>query len=275
LYEKLSVDIGHDTCIGFQEIKLDARTPRGVSYEWNNGSTDSILQVEHGGTYYVTVTTADGCLGRDTVHILQAPVVKIADTACQSYTFHGHTYTKTGVDTVVLPATGGRLCDSIFILDLVMHTIIHPVINVNHFDLSTTMPYVSYQWLLGGAVIPGATADVYTVTQNGDYQVVVTNDKGCRDTSDIYKVTNYTGIDDVQGIARQIRIYPNPAKGMVHIDAPVPVQATIAGIDGRILIKQAIGGTMLMTQDLAAGMYLIQVRDAEGRLLKVAPLVCE
>jgi len=41
----------------------------------------------------------------------------------------------------------------------------------------------SYQWLLNGSAIAGATAKQYSATAAGSYQVAVTNAEGCKDTT--------------------------------------------------------------------------------------------
>jgi len=189
------------------------------------------------------------------------------------YLFNGRRLTQSGIYRDTLFNEGG--CYSIITLDLNLRgKLAPPVINVKKFELGTVLRYYTYQWMLNGSVIPGATDSVYTVQQNGTYQVIVTNKNGCRDTSDIYEVTNYTGIEGARNRAHQINIYPNPAKDMVYIDAPVPVQATITTMDGRLL-KQATNETGISVKGFATGMYLIQIRDEEGRLIKVEKLVCD
>ena len=49
----------------------------------------------------------------------------------------------------------------------------------------------SYQWLFNGAVISGATSQMYNATQAGSYSVIVTNSLGCRDTSRLLLVSLY------------------------------------------------------------------------------------
>ncbi len=100
-------------------------------------------------------------------------------TAC-SFTFNGHTYTTSGVYTEKIPNIYG--CDSTVIIDLEVDAPT-PVITVNGFVLGTLVPYASYQWLLNGVAIPGATMATFTVTQNGDYSVAVVNTSGCNGTS--------------------------------------------------------------------------------------------
>lgn len=144
---------------------------------------------------------------------------------------------------------------------------LNPVINVNQFDLSTTMPYYTYQWLLNGNIIAGATNGVYSVTQNGDYQVIVTDTFGCADTSDIYEVTNYTGIEE-WSLAYKIKVYPNPSSDLIFVNAPVVVNLVLTSIDGRV-IKQVENSARISIADLAEGVYFLKIEDRKGRLLKV------
>jgi hypothetical protein len=189
-------------------------------YNWNNLSTDSLLPVVQGGTYWVVYN--NGCHYRtDTFHI-----------------------------------TGSEL---------------NPVINVNQFDLSTTMTYYTYQWLLNGTVIPGATGSVYSVTQNGAYQVIVSDTMGCTDTSDVYEVTNYTGIEE-WGLANQIKVYPNPVSDVVYVNAPVPVRLVLTAVDGRT-VKEVENGSGISVKDLDEGVYFLKIEDTKGRLLKVTKCI--
>lgn len=143
---------------------------------------------------------------------------------------------------------------------------LHPQINVNVFDLGTTLPFNSYQWMLNGVVIPNANGAIYTVSQNGDYQVIVSRD-GCMDTSDVYKVTN-VGINDVHPLADQIHVYPNPATDKIHISTPAHVDVMLTDMQGRV-IKQVNNATSVSVNDIAVGLYLLRITDKEGTLIKV------
>lgn len=113
-----------------------------------------------------------------------------------------------------------------------------PVIIINERILGTVATYATYQWMFNGSTIAGATNSTFTVSENGDYQVIVTNEQGCTDTSEVYEVTNATGIGDRNDFADQIRVYPNPVKERVYIQAPMAVPVSLFTIDGR-LIKMA------------------------------------
>lgn len=80
-----------------------------------------------------------------------------------------------------------------------------PTITVNEFVLGVVGSYVTYQWIKDSTDIPGATNATYTVTENADYQVRVTNDNGCESTSAVYEVNNVS-INDADGIAQYISV---------------------------------------------------------------------
>lgn len=63
------VSLGNDTttCFG-QSVLLDASNP-GATYWWSDSSTLQTLQVTNSGTYYVTVTDVNGCIGEDSAQV--------------------------------------------------------------------------------------------------------------------------------------------------------------------------------------------------------------
>ncbi len=64
----LSVNLGRDTVICFnQSILLDAGTP-GLTYAWNTGQTGQTITVTNAGTYTVRISK-DGCSDRDTIKV--------------------------------------------------------------------------------------------------------------------------------------------------------------------------------------------------------------
>jgi len=184
----------------------------------------------------------------------------------ESYVLNDSVYTATGNYTQVFPNAGG--CDSMVTLDLTILPLDQPVINVDSFTLGVTGTYAIYQWIKDSVLIPGATNRTYTVTENGNYWVVVTNGKGCSNTSDVYPITNYTGITDVQLLSKYIKVYPNPADDIVHIQSPVSVYVTLTDIAGRI-IKEINDAHNLSIKDLDAGMYMLRITDENGTLIKV------
>ncbi len=139
-------------------------------------------------------------------------------------------------------------------------------VTISGFTLGTTVEYASYQWLLNGEVLPGATQREHTVTKNGSYSVITITEDGCMDTSDLYEVQNVS-VGNLYS-EENIRIFPNPGSGSVlYISALVPVSVSLYGVDGRLLKYQA-EGRMLNIEDITPGVYLIRISDWEGRILK-------
>ncbi len=195
----------------------------------------------------------------------------ITNSVCQSYSFNGETYTESG--TYILPNPEGCDSSSKIVLQLDITTL-DPIITVKGFVLSTTLTYKTYQWLLNGRAIPGANKATYTVTENGDYRVVVTEGESltCTDTSDIYKVTNAdeTGIGMLHKDA--LTIYPNPAHDVLYISSPAAAQVTIYTLEGKA-IKTYRHTSMIPLSGLSAGAYLIKIYDDNKNILKTEKLV--
>lgn len=201
--------------------------------------------------------------------------VVITDSAdCSGYTLNGISYIESGIYLQHLANMQG--CDSTITLNLtiipVLDMDIHITINVN--KLGTAEHFATYQWLLNGQAIPGATDSTYTVTSNGDYQVVVTNEHGCADTSDIYKVTNATGLRDASILANQIEIYPNPSRDIVYIQSPDVINAVITGVEGRELLRIK-NARSFSVKSLSAGIYLLNISDKNGVFIKTAKIIKE
>lgn len=152
-------------------------------------------------------------------------------------------------------------------------------ISIEDFELRTTLPYHSYQWLLNGTLIADATNRIYAITQNGAYQVVVTTEDGCIDTSEVYTIENYTRIDDLSNPGKNIRVYPNPAADVIRLHSPVKTNVYITTLAGRVLRQihdiQEYDMREIYVGDLRPGMYLINITNKDGKRLKVEKLYKE
>ncbi len=144
-----------------------------------------------------------------------------------------------------------------------------PQITRNGADLSTTKSYATYQWYKGVLPISGATSATYTITNDGSYNVRVTDTNGCTSGSASYPV-NFLSIGTAS--ASDISIYPNPATDVITVSAPVPVSVTIRSIDGKLIMQQDNASTIDI-HELSGGMYLLSVSDKEGHVLKLEKLI--
>lgn len=251
------------------------------------------------GTDTITYTVNNGCSATATKVITVKPLPSLTVTAngpttfCanDSVTFTAHsgsvTYqwsdangTITGaVDSVytvhnsgayTVNVTGTNGCGNTSAAQSVtVNPLPVPVITANGVDM-TTGTFTTYQWNLNGNAISGATNSTYSATQNGNYTVTVTDGNGCSGTSAAYNMTK-VGIDE-HGGKGTIRIYPNPTKDVVYIDAPVPVNITVYSLDGR-KIAYAEKAKSINLGKFAAGAYTLVITDENASFKLVQRIV--
>jgi len=94
----------------------------GSTYQWNNNVVDGQAFTPNQSTNYVlNGTDSLGCQGTDTivVTVLENAVSTLTQTALDSYTLNGQTYTQSGTYTQTVPAANG--CDSTITLNLTLN----------------------------------------------------------------------------------------------------------------------------------------------------------
>ena len=175
----------------------------------------------------------------------------------------GYTATTPGAYNVVISA--GACTDTLTGVNVIAPPA--PVIAHGTGTLIYTGSFTTYQWLLNGHVLTGATSSVYNAITSGTYTVIVSDGNGCTDTSAALVVTNGSSAVQVVTSAADIKLYPNPATALIAIDAPVKVNVIIYSMDGKLLIRQD-DATRVDISQLANAMYLIMVYDEQGVLLK-------
>jgi hypothetical protein len=113
-----TVDAGADQTI----CRGDLVTLQGAgvgSLAWDNGVIDGVpFEPAQSGAYVLTGADSLDCIGTDTVQVtvLENASSTINQTAIDSYTLNGQTYTQSGTYTQVVPAANG--CDSVITLNL-------------------------------------------------------------------------------------------------------------------------------------------------------------
>lgn len=153
---------------------------------------------------------------------------------------------------------------------IVEEIILDPHITINVNILSTSRSYNTYQWLLNGVPVPGATEKDYLLKENGNYRVIVSGDHGCMDTSEVYSVSSLN-ISNAAG-QNAIKIHPNPANEGIHIISNHKMDASLTTIDGRIL-RKTTDASYIAIEDLPAGIYLLQLRNKDGSLAQVEKII--
>jgi len=93
----------------------------GTNYQWNNNVVDGqAFTPNQSANYVLNGTDSLGCQGTDTVvvTVLENAVSTLTQTALDSYTLNGQTYTQSGTYTQTVPAANG--CDSTITLNLTL-----------------------------------------------------------------------------------------------------------------------------------------------------------
>ena len=226
------------------------------------------------GTYLDTIQNAAGC---DSVITIDLTVnttyaVEISDAICDgsSYSFNGKEITETGQYTDTLTTVSG--CDSIIVLNLMVHTI-DTSITVSGGDVLTANESdAQYQWLQSDNIIDGATSQSYTVTETGSYAVVITKNN-CVDTSGYYNIQIVTGVSDIS-FGSGIAVYPNPTKGAVTVNLGAEYQVIyvrLYTISGKLVsINEYKSRREINYQiDGEKGVYFLHISSDKGEQARI------
>ena len=205
------VDLGNDQsiCAG-TTITLNAGNP-GLTHEWNDGTTQSTLTISDVGVYFVEVTDAIGCIGRDTMELLSiypTPTVALGSdvTICNGSTLNldagsgwsnylwndgssNQTLGATSIGQYWVEVTDGNGCigrDTVAITGFSNSLAVdigndQSICSGTGITLNALNPGSTYMWN------DGSSGQTNWVNAVGIYHVLVTDLSGCqgRDTMEI------------------------------------------------------------------------------------------
>ena len=169
---------GYDVVCDGGTTTLTATSDVSGTYTWSNGTTGSQITVG-AGTYTVTVTSATGNSLSSypfVVYGAQSATVSVLQSACESYTWNGSTYTQSGDYTKHLTTLMG--CDSTVTL--------HLTLNQGTHNAYTEASNGSYTW------------HGQTYTESGVYTYAYTNDDGCPSVDTLHLTVNHIPAGDAQ-----------------------------------------------------------------------------
>ncbi len=154
-----------------------------------------------------------------------------------------------------------------------------PVITIDSVDIYCG-GYYSYQWFLNGDSIPGATERHYCPILSGNYTVAVTGLFGCVETSTIVEINlslgnNFaclSGMEENNNL--QVTIFPNPATTEITIQGYTPASMKLCNTLGQT-VAEASNTNKLWLGNLPQGLYLLQLFDEKGALVKTEKVVRE
>jgi len=141
-----------------------------------------------------------------------------------------------------------------------------PVISQNGNVLSSSNVSATQKWFVDGALIIGATGPSYTAFVSGSYTVVDSNSCGKTTSAPFNYVVN--GIEEAGN--NPLRIYPNPATGLVQVLHPLngSVAVEVLDMQGKVLVRNQTydAQTALNLDGLPAGVYHLKVSNSTAVL---------
>ncbi|MCW3123742.1 MAG: surface protein [Flavipsychrobacter sp.] len=297
---------------GFVDLTATSDVLPIASFLWYQngisiGVTGATLKVSTSGRYKALVTDpATGCsvfTPEDTTTLITAPVIVPLSSA--SFCWGGSAALRANIVAGItptyqwyvggVPITGGtnsiynataggsytvKITSACSITSLAVSVKENPLPNpLLKFDgehiYTTYSGYVSYQWYKDLVAIPGATHYNVVPSTNGKYKVSVIDTNGCQSMSTEYILTGWTPhFNGVQTPLAQgeIRVFPNPAQDMLHIESADVLKAIITSIDGRVMIQQP-NAKDIDIKSLIDGIYTITLYDVNGQMVKADKFV--
>ncbi len=205
-----NVNLGADiNACADETIILNAGNP-GATYLWSTGATTQTINANISGTYSVTVTNGFGCIDVDLINVVihALPTVNIGNIInyCAGETITldagniGSTYLwNTGATTQTISTsiagtysvvvTNAFGCDASDNATLIENAA--PIVNLGTDIIACADEIITLNAANVGATYlwnTGATTQTITVTESGNYNVIVTNAFGC-DDNDLITVT--------------------------------------------------------------------------------------
>jgi hypothetical protein len=300
----VTVTAGGPTTFCSGDSLLITATAGFSTYYWRRngvpiGGNTSSIYASQPGNYIVTVIDANGCPGTSTIISVTVDnpnaVIAGALTFCQgdstildagpgyaTYEWSTGATSQTitvftaGTFTVAITTALGCSDTSLAASTTVLPLPLVPTITQNVAVL-TSSSATGNQWYLNGNIIPGATGQNYTTTQNGNYTVVVTDVNGCSSTSAIYVFLS-TGDGTLLWNAISASVFPNPFNetGTLVIRTPGVIGSAaveVYNLPGQMLMKEEVelnnGDTLLTLNSsiFSAGTYLYAVILKDGTRL--------
>jgi hypothetical protein len=280
----------------------------GYSYAWSNGQSGATASGLGAGTHTVTVTDATGGTTINTIVLTSPPPFTVTTTttgSCEGFGSGSATATATGGNNCVSPtyqwsngattsiltgltpgiynltvtdAGGCTVSRSISIATLPSPL---PTITLSGNTLTSNQTWSSYQWLLGGVDIPGATSSSFTAIQSGSYSLSVTDSNGCSGVSNADSLI-FVGMADPTAQWTGLSLYPNPTQDEFKLRTEMPIGhellITVRDLYGRELFTRVLSHLAheeaFEVKALAASTYLVEVTSKKGQR-KVFRLVVE
>ncbi len=280
-----------------------------VTYAWSNGITDKDIVYLNPGQYIVTVKDANACERRDTFVIANAtPAGPVVSTNGSTVLCPGATITLTAVNQALAPGvlyqwfrngvvipnqndsllttgqtglyqvrTLGEPCLSALSapVNVQTETLQLPQVTAQGSILRAAgSDWVSYQWLLAGQPVAGATDSIFMPLQSGIYAVITTTVNGC--TYQSGEISFTVSSTALPANVTKFSLAPNPTadQAMLSMELKRAENTIISMTDsqGRTVFSQSRQEQKIaLPIDLRAlpvGTYFVQVQTEKGSFVR-------
>jgi hypothetical protein len=211
-------------------------------------------------THNIVGGAANGCDSLVTLNLTIFNSTSGTDTRseCGPITWiDGNTYTANNTSAthnIVGGAANG--CDSLVTLNLTL-ILVNVNTTTNNNTVTANASSASYRWLNCNnnySIITGQINQQYTSPISGNFAVEVTQNT-CIDTS-ICILINTVGVDE-NSLEGKVYIYPNPNKGIVHINL-----RNLSDVDIKVL--DVAGKTIHFKEGIKSEKYQFELNEAAG-----------
>jgi len=143
----------------------------------------------------------------------------------------------------------------------------------NLLTCSTSPQYISYQWYFNSTPIQNATTNIYSATQDGNYNVVVQDIYGCSVSAGI-NINIARVVDFNAESENSLVLYPNPAHDELTVSAAIhSTNTSISILDmlGKVVQQfkmNSIHYSEINIQDLAPGVYFLELQGSEEKWVR-------
>ncbi len=257
-WQGLTYTVSTDTAtrLATNAAGCDSTTTLHLTVNYSNTGSETMTACDsyewHGTTYTAstetptfTTTNAAGCDSTTTLHLTvnYSSTGDTAAVACDEFEWRGTLYTTSGTPTFT--ATNAAGCDSTVTLSL----------TINYSTDVTLEETATNSFVWHGD----------TLTESGTYTYNGITEAGCDSTVTLVLTIEYVGIGDVAGT--NVRLYPNPTRGVVTIEADAVVEVEVYDLVGRKVAVYENTNRVDFTP-FDAGTYTLRIRHAGGTTLK-------
>ncbi|MFL5752664.1 MAG: PKD-like domain-containing protein [Bacteroidia bacterium] len=305
----VSTAVTDATCTLQGSVTANASGGTGAyNYTWmpsgGTGATESNLNP---GTYTVTITDAAGCTATDIATVGNSSSVSATFTQSADQCFNGnnfafsntgttgvtnswdygngspaatgdnvnYSYPAPGTYTVTQTVTQGICTSSSSAVITVFADPAAPTISQSG-NVLTSSAASGNQWYLNGTLIPGETNPAMTITQSGNYTVIVTDANSCTSTSSSFSGT-FTGIAE-SSVISGLSVYPNPNNGMfsisMNVNAKEDLVISLVNAIGQVVFAEQVKdfsgkfNRSFSTDQYGAGVYFLSIKAKNGNVTR-------